>query len=120
MVSSGKLSQARTVIAYAPELVDSVIAFIISSNAARRQMTKGALAMVVATQYPTPEDVGRGKKGVVATQFAMVSKDKLSHARTVLAYSRELALAVLTGPKSSTKRLPRSRRLAIRCGQRKG
>jgi hypothetical protein len=76
------------------------VAFIISSNAARRQMTKGALAMVLATQYPEPEEVGRGKKGFVAKQFPMVTKSKLSIARAVIAYAPELVEAVIHGGKS--------------------
>jgi len=53
-------------------------------------LAKRALAMVVATQYPKQEEVGRGKKGFVAKHFPMVSKDKLSMARTVIAYALEL------------------------------
>jgi hypothetical protein len=46
-------------------------------------MTKGAIAMVCAKAFPEPEEVGRGKKGFAAKHFPMVTKDKLSCARTV-------------------------------------
>ena len=41
-----------------------------SANMARRQMTKGAMAMVAATVYPVSEGVGgHKKKSVAATAF---------------------------------------------------
>jgi hypothetical protein len=55
-----------------------------------------ALAMVVATQYPKPEEVGRGKKGSVAKQFPMVKKARLAEARTVIAYAPELVDAPMS------------------------
>lgn len=76
------------------------IAFIISSNAARRQMGKGALAMVVATQYPKVPKVGRGQKVSATETFPMVSSGKLSMARTILEYAAELVDAVIAGGKS--------------------
>ena len=57
---------------------------ILSNNVARRQMTKGALAMAVALIYPKPEDVvPSAKKVLVAEQFPMVPKARLSEARLV-------------------------------------
>ncbi len=48
-------------------------------------------------EIPEADEKGRGKKGVAATQFPMVAKDKLSHARTVLAYAPELVDQVIAG-----------------------
>jgi hypothetical protein len=44
------------------------------------------MAMVVATEYPESDDVGgRGKKSSAAEQFPMITRAKLSMARTVIA-----------------------------------
>ena len=67
MVAPRRVQEARTVRRFAPEFVDAVIAGY----------------MVCATQYPEPEEVGRGEKGVVATHFpnrASVIDDRRNHA----------------------------------------
>jgi hypothetical protein len=84
------LPPCRAVLAYAAE----------PANMARRQMTKGALAMVAAKAFPDPEERGRGKKAIAAIGFPMVTKNNLSHARAVLAYAPELADQVIAGTKS--------------------
>jgi hypothetical protein len=56
-------------------------AYIISANIARRHMTAGQRAMVVAKMYPENDEQGRGKKGVAATHFPMVPASTLRHAR---------------------------------------
>lgn len=77
------------------------VAYIWSVNAARRHMMKGALAMMAARAHPEADAVGgRGRKGVAATQFPMVSRDKLSHARTILAHAPDLADSVIAGTHS--------------------
>src|SRR5260370_27557599 len=60
-------------------------------TSARGGEAQGALAMVVATQYPKPEaKEGRGQKSFVTKHFPMVTSDKLSMARTVIANAPEL------------------------------
>jgi len=75
-------------------------AFILSTNVARRQMTKGALAMVVAKAYPKSDERGRGKKSAATAHFPMVKPRRLEEARTVLRYAGELADAVIAGTTS--------------------
>jgi hypothetical protein len=70
-------------------------ALIISANIARRQMTKGAIAMVAAMAYPEAARVGRGQKASAKEAFQMVSMQKLSEARSVLRYAPELAGQVI-------------------------
>jgi hypothetical protein len=79
------------------------VAFIISSNAARRQMMKGALAMVVATEYPEVPKVGRGQKVPVTETFPMISPARLSEARTVIEYASDLVNRVITSAMSLDK-----------------
>jgi hypothetical protein len=49
--------------------------------------------MVVATEYPTPEKVGRGQKASAAEAFPMVVPRRLQEARTVIAYAADLCHA---------------------------
>ena len=57
----------------------------------RRHMTKGQRAMAVAMIYPEPEKRGRGNKRSASGQFSGVPTQRVSEARAVLAYSREIA-----------------------------
>ncbi len=61
-------------------------------------MSKAQQAMRIALLYPEPEKGGRGKKGK-ASETDGFSQSRLKAARSVLAYSRELALAVRDGGK---------------------
>jgi hypothetical protein len=65
-------------------------------------LTKGQRAMRLALLYPEPEKGGRGKKRAAGngTETLQFSKQRLSQARAVLAYSRPLALAVRDGTKT--------------------
>ena len=72
------------------------VTFIVSANLMRRDQTKGQKAMALAMLYPEPEKGGRGKKrqatnSLVSSGF---SQQRLSQARAVLHYSRELAESV--------------------------
>jgi hypothetical protein len=69
--------------------------------ALRRDLTKGQKAMAMALLYPEPER-GRGKKDPAKkeAETASFSYRRVKQARQVLAYSRELALAVRDGTKS--------------------
>jgi hypothetical protein len=62
-----------------------------------RNISKGQKAMRLALLHPEPEKGGRGQNRKETLQF---SKMRLSQARAVLAYSRELALAVRDGTKT--------------------
>jgi hypothetical protein len=70
-------------------------AFILSANIARRHLSKGQQAMAVAMLYPEPERGGRGRHQSSAAEN-QVSAGRLSKARAVLRFSRELAERVLT------------------------
>jgi hypothetical protein len=61
-----------------------------------RNLTKAQQAMRLALLYPEPEKGGRGKKGN-PEQTSEFSGKRLQQARSVLAFSRELALAVRDG-----------------------
>lgn len=63
--------------------------------------------MRVAWVYPEPDKRGRGNKGK-ASETDGFSQTRLKQARTVLAYSRELALSVRVAV-SSRSREGRSR-----------
>jgi ParB-like nuclease family protein len=81
---------------------DDPRAFIIASNICRRHLTKGQQAMAVAMVYPEPEKTTHGKKS--KTKLLLETKTnfsgaRLSQARTVAAYSNDLARAVLAGSK---------------------
>lgn len=77
-------------------------AYVISANLARRNLTKGQQAMVVAMLYPEREKGGRGKKSKAGNcpETGQFSKQRLSDARTVIKHSRELAESVLKGNRS--------------------
>jgi hypothetical protein len=81
---------------FVPYEGDDPRAFIIANNVRRRHLLKGQQAMAVAMLYPeaeTPFD--RGKKGgrgkTSSEPQQLFSPALLSHARTVLRWSRELA-----------------------------
>ncbi len=85
------------------EMLDGIdpVAFIMSKNVNRRHMSKGAVAMSVAMALPDSEEVGgRGKKCSATEQFPIVSRARLSEARTVLRYAPALAEKVLRSEKS--------------------
>jgi hypothetical protein len=52
-------------------------------------MTGGAMAMVVATEYPQATKLKRASSSVAEDQFPMVTSGKLSMARAVIAYAPE-------------------------------
>ena len=70
------------------------IAYIVSANLTRRNMTKGQQAMAFAMVYPEPEKGGRGKKSLIIKEF---NQGRVSQARTVLRHSRKLSEAVIAG-----------------------
>jgi hypothetical protein len=72
------------------------IAYIVSANINRRNLTKGQRAMALAKLYPVPAKGGRGKKSELSSEF---SSRYLGEARTVLACLPEAADAVLAGTK---------------------
>jgi hypothetical protein len=76
----------------------SLEAFIISQNLARRHMTPGQRAMVVAVMYPeSGKRTGRGNKVVGADDFPMVSNTSLRSARKVLRLAKDQVGNVLNG-----------------------
>jgi hypothetical protein len=98
--------KACEIASFEPQFVDyegdDPRAFIIANNVRRRHLSKGQQAMAVAMLYPeaeTPFD--RGKKGghgkTSSEPQQLFSPALLSHARTVLRWSRELANEVMTG-----------------------
>ncbi len=62
-------------------------------------MTKGQRAMGYAMRHPEPETGGRGNKRSAGGQFSGVPKQRVSEARAILAYSREISEAVVCGEK---------------------
>jgi hypothetical protein len=78
---------------------DDPRAYIIATNISRRHLTKGQQAMAVAMIYPAPGKGGRGKKKTMDETSTLFSPKRLQLARTVLAYSSDLAHAVLDGSK---------------------
>jgi hypothetical protein len=70
------------------------LAFIISINVQRRQLSKGQQAMAEAIIHPEPDERGRGKKAVAPTGF---SRERLQRARSVLAEASDLAMDVMRG-----------------------
>jgi len=70
------------------------VAFIVSSNLARRHLTKGQQAMAYAIGYPEGDKGGRGKKRSETEQF---SRPRLSVARAVLREAPDLAEQVMQG-----------------------
>src|SRR6266550_1779942 len=78
-------------------------AFILSSNIARRHMTKGQQAMAVAMIYPETEKRGPKNKGDDSKiESIPIHRGSLSQARAVLANAPELAKIVIEGAKSLT------------------
>jgi hypothetical protein len=75
---------------------DAIIAFV-KKRSERRDLSKGERAMGHAWLYPEPEKGGRGNKSVNSKETLGFSIMRLSQARTVLAYSRELAIKVRDG-----------------------
>lgn len=85
-----------------PQVVDlnglDPVRYIVSANINRRNLTKGQRAMALARLYPEPEKGGRGKtNSLLSKEF---SGARISQARTVLAWSPQVAAAVLAGTKS--------------------
>lgn len=78
--------------------VDAV-AYIVSANLARRNLTKGQQAMALAMIYPEPDKRGRGNKGKAA-ETSDFSQKRLSQARSVLRHSQALAEDVIAARKS--------------------
>lgn len=76
--------------------------YIISSNIARRHMTKSQQAMAVAMIYPEPGEKGRGKKdeGRKWAENDHFAVTLLKQARLVLKWASELADAILRSAKS--------------------
>ena len=79
-------------------------AFVLSANVHRRNLTTGQRAMAIAMLSPEPEDAsergkkgGRGKKAATSGGVLVIPHQRLADARTVLAYSPELAQAVMRG-----------------------
>jgi hypothetical protein len=76
---------------------ESIKAFV-ADKSEHRNLTKGQQAMRLAFLYPEAKHGGLRKKGSSSeTKLENVSKARLSQARAVLGYSRELALAVRDG-----------------------
>lgn len=69
-------------------------AYVLSTNIARRHLTKGQRAMATAMLYPTAEDGGRGRKSSLNEGFGSAY---LSQARKVLDKLPEVAFDVLAG-----------------------
>ena len=78
------------------------VAFIMSSNIARRHMTKGQQAMAVAMIYPETQQ-GKKSTSLKIKEVKLVNPGSLSQARAVLAASKESAAAVLANEKSLTE-----------------
>jgi len=78
---------------------DEVKAFV-ADKSEHRNLTKGQQAMRLALLYPEPGR-GRGKKDAARkeTETSSFSYSRVKQARTVLSYSRDLALAVRDGTK---------------------
>lgn len=72
----------------------------VSSARLSNRRAKGALAMVVATQYPEGEGRGGHKESSAAEHFPMVKPGRLFEARTVLTYAPELVDLAIAGSKS--------------------
>jgi ParB-like chromosome segregation protein Spo0J len=83
------------------ESEDAIKRFVRSRNE-RRNLTKGERAMQLAMLFPEPSKEHSRKRGLVSEtktslDRADISATRLSQARSVLAYSRELAEAVRDG-----------------------
>lgn len=73
------------------------VAYIVSANLNRRNLTKGQQAMALAMIYPEAEKGGRGKRSGNLKESLGFSAMRLSQARAVLRHSEKLAKAVLQG-----------------------
>jgi hypothetical protein len=73
------------------------VAFILTKNVQRRNLTKSQTAMAVAYAYPDAEKGGRGRKASQNEGFESVSAGYLSQARLVLAKTPDAAAMVLAG-----------------------
>jgi ParB/Sulfiredoxin domain len=73
---------------------EAAIRAFVKDRSERRDISKGQRAMGHALLYPEPEKGGRGKKSANSKETLGFSAMRLSQARAVLAYSRELALKV--------------------------
>lgn len=73
------------------------LAYIAGVNLKRRNLTKGQQAMALAMIYPEPETGGRGKKSQRVEETSTFSTKRLQQARSVLAFSKPMAEAVLKG-----------------------
>jgi hypothetical protein len=72
------------------------VAYIVSANLARQNLTKGQQAMALAMIYPEPGS--RTKKDAAkATESGGFSKSRLREARSILRHSRDLADSVIKG-----------------------
>jgi ParB/Sulfiredoxin domain len=91
------------------------LAYIVSANLARRNLTKGQQAMAMAMIYPEGQ---KGKK--VVENLNNFSRARLSQARTVLHHSRALAESVLKGTATLDETLAtiKAVQLAERCYER--
>jgi ParB-like chromosome segregation protein Spo0J len=72
-------------------------AYILSANIHRRHMTKGQRAMAVAMIYPEAERGGRGQKAASSGRFTDIAHQRISQARAVIQWARDLADGVLDG-----------------------
>jgi hypothetical protein len=77
------------------------LAYIVSANLNRRNLTKGQQAMALAMIYPEPER-GRGKKDDAKkkAESASFSYRRVKEARLILRQSRDLAESVIKGANS--------------------
>jgi hypothetical protein len=73
------------------------LAYIVSANLNRRNLTKGQQAMAFAFIYPEGEKGGRGKKSERVVETTTLSRSRITQARYVLRHSPKLAEAVLKG-----------------------
>lgn len=73
------------------------LAYIVSANLNRRNLTKGQQAMALAMIYPEPEKGGRGKRSQNRESLSRTMENRLSQCRSVLRHSRDLAETVLSG-----------------------
>ena len=75
------------------------LAYIVSANLQRRNLTKGQQAMALAMIYPKEPERGRGKKDAARkdAESASFSYRRLQEARSILWHSHDLAEAVLKG-----------------------
>ena len=72
---------------------DEAVKAFVADKSEHRNLTKAQQAMRLALLYPEPDKGGRGKNGK-ASETDGFSQSRLKAARSVLAFSRELALAV--------------------------